>query len=247
MVNQEAFERAKEKIIGYERQRQGIGTLSEKTVHAVLKLYYAPDEDMHEIPIENYVADIFTGSEIVEIQTRNMNRMRAKLDAFLPLFPVTVVYPIPRNKWLIWMNEESGECTNKRKSPVIGNAYYAFPELYKIKGFLTSPNLRLRFPLIDIEEYRLLNGWSKDRKKGSSRYDRIPVCFEEEVVIERTEDYMQFIPYELAEPFTVADFAKQAKIKKDLAGIVLHILNYVGVLEHIGKAGKSYLYRVVDI
>ena len=31
--------------------RQGIGTLSEKTVHAVMKNYYAPDTDMHEIPI----------------------------------------------------------------------------------------------------------------------------------------------------------------------------------------------------
>ena len=36
--------------------RQGIGTLSEKTVHAVMKNYYAPDTDMHEIPIENFVA-----------------------------------------------------------------------------------------------------------------------------------------------------------------------------------------------
>ena len=43
--------------------RQGIGTLSEKTVHAVMKNYYAPDTDMHEIPIENFVADIFTGHD----------------------------------------------------------------------------------------------------------------------------------------------------------------------------------------
>ena len=34
--------------------RQGIGTLSEKTVHAVMKNYYAPDTDMHEIPIEKF-------------------------------------------------------------------------------------------------------------------------------------------------------------------------------------------------
>ena len=29
--------------------------------------------------------------------------------------------------------------------------------------------------LIDIEEYKLLNGWSYDKKRGSVRYDRIPV------------------------------------------------------------------------
>ena len=62
--------------------RQGIGTLSEKTVHAVMKNYYAPDTDMHEIPIENFVADIYTGQEIIEIQTRAFNKMRRKLTLF---------------------------------------------------------------------------------------------------------------------------------------------------------------------
>ena len=35
------FEQAKERVIGIARERQGIGTLSEKTVHAVLKRGYA--------------------------------------------------------------------------------------------------------------------------------------------------------------------------------------------------------------
>ena len=94
--------------------RQGIGTLSEKTVHAVMKNYYAPDTDMHEIPIENFVADIFTGQEIIEIQTRAFYKMRRKLDAFLPLYPVTIVYPIPHIKWLSWIDEETGETSPKR-------------------------------------------------------------------------------------------------------------------------------------
>ena len=50
-IDTERFERARGRVIGIERQRLGIGTLSEKTVHAVLKNYYAPDEDMQEIPI----------------------------------------------------------------------------------------------------------------------------------------------------------------------------------------------------
>ena len=53
------FTAAKERIIGKNRERNGIGTLSEKTVHAVLKNYYAPDETQHEIPVEGCVADIF--------------------------------------------------------------------------------------------------------------------------------------------------------------------------------------------
>ena len=70
------FTAAKERIIGKNRERNGIGTLSEKTVHAVLKNYYAPDETQHEIPVEGCVADIFNGKEIIEIQTRSFDRMR---------------------------------------------------------------------------------------------------------------------------------------------------------------------------
>ena len=243
-IDQARFEAAKEKIIGKNRERQGIGTLSEKTMHAVLKNYYAPDEDMHEIPIENYVADIYTGTEIIEIQTRSMNRMRKKLEAFLPLYPVTIVYPIPREKWLLWIDEETGEVSQKRKSPKKGNPYQAFIELYKIRPFLSNPNLRLRLALIDMEEYRLLNGWSRDKKKGSERYDRIPTAFVEEICIDCIRDYMQLIPYELPEQFTVKEFAKCAKIPAQLAGTILLIFTDLELVTRVGKKGNSYIYEV---
>ncbi len=246
LPSEEAFETAKRKVIGVDRQRLGIGTLSEKSVHAILKNYYEPDEDRQEIPIENYVADIYREGEIIEIQTRQMNKMRGKLSAFLPLYPVTIVYPIPREKWLIWIDEESGELSKKRKSPLKGNPYMAFAELYKIKMFLKNPNLRFKLVLLDMEEYRLLNGWSRDKKKGSSRYDRIPTQLVEEVEIRCLQDYMQFVPYELPEQFTSGEFAKAAHIPVRLSRIVLNILNYVGVVEHVGKRGKSYLYQVKD-
>lgn len=243
-IDEARFQAAREKIIGKNRQRQGIGTLSEKTMHAVLKNYYAPDEDMHEIPIQNYVADIYTGTEIVEIQTRSMNRMRKKLETFLPLYPVTIVYPIPKEKWLYWIDEETGEVSQKRKSPKKGNPYQSFIELYKIRPFLSNPNLRLRLDLIDMEEYRLLNGWSRDKKKGSERYDRIPTVFAEEICIDCIRDYMQLIPYELPEQFTVKDFAKYAKIPARLAGTVLLIFNDLKLVSRVGKSGNSYIYEV---
>lgn len=246
MPDRNAFEAAKKKIIGVDRQRLGIGTLSEKTVHAILKNYYEPDEDRQEIPVENYVADIYARGEIIEIQTRQFDRMRDKLSAFLPLYPVTIVYPIPREKWLIWIDEESGELSRKRKSPVKGNPYIAFPELYKIKMFLKDPNLRLKFVLLDMEEYRLLNGWSKDKKRGSSRYDRIPTELVEEIEISCLQDYMQFVPYELKEEFTSREFAKAAHINVSLAQVVLNILYHVGILTRVGKKGNMYLYEVLE-
>ena len=238
------FTAAKERIIGKNRERNGIGTLSEKTVHAVLKNYYAPDETQHEIPVEGCVADIFNGKEIIEIQTRSFDRMRPKLERFLPLYPVTIVYPIPYCKHVFWIDEETGETSPKRKSPKTGNPYMAFIELYKIRPYLSNPNLHLKLALLDMEEYRLLNGWSRDRKKGSERYDRIPVEFAEEVCIDRREDYMQFVPYDLPEQFTAKDFAKHAKIPVRLAQTVLLILTDLEIVVRIGKQGNSYLYEV---
>lgn len=245
MIDREAFEAARKKVIGVDRKRSGIGTLSEKTVHAILKNYYEPNEEKQEIPIENYVADIFSDGEIMEIQTRQFNKMRNKLSAFLPLYPVTIVYPIPREKWIIWIDEESGELSQKRKSPAKGNVYLAFIELYKIKMYLKNPNLRVKLVLMDMEEYKLLNGWSRDKKKGSSRYDRIPTELVEEVDITRIEDYMQFVPYDLEGEFTSKEFAKAAHIPVRLAQTVLNILYDLGTVTRTGKKGREYLYTVL--
>lgn len=241
-----AFEAARKKIIGADRQRLGIGTLSEKTVHAVLKNYYAPNEDDHEIPIENFVADIYTGEEIIEIQTRHFNKMREKLNAFLPLYPVTICYPVPREKYLIWIDPESGELSNRRKSPVKGNEYLIFPELYKIKFFLKDPNIHFRIVLMDMDEYKLLDGWGKNKHNNSSKFDRIPTALIDEIEIDCPEDYMRFVPYDLPEQFTAKEFAKAAHIQTSLAGTVLNILFYVGTVNRVGKIGNSFLYNTVD-
>ncbi len=243
-IDEARFEQAKQKIIGMNRERQGIGTLGEKTVHAVLKNYYAPDCEMQEIPIENFVADIFTGTEIIEIQTRSFNVMRRKLETFLKQYPVTIVHPIPHIKWVSWIDEETGEASPKRKSPKKGNPYQAFVELYKIRPFLKNENLHFRFALIDMEEYRLLNGWSRDKKRGSERFDRIPIEFVEEVRIDRREDYMQFVPFDLPEPFTSRQFAQCAKIPMRLANVVLLILTDLSVVTRVGKQGNCYLYEL---
>ena len=242
------FEHAKDKIIGRDRQRLQIGTLSEKTVHAVVKNYYEPDEDKQEIPIEGLYADIFTGTEIIEIQTRSFDQVRKKLDRFLPEYPVTVVLPIPSTKWLIWIDEETGELTAPRKSPKKGNEYEAFKELYKIKQYLKKEGLTIVLLFLDMEEYRLLNGWSRDKKKGSTRYDRIPVSIKKEVRFACQQDYAVLIPDSLTGEFTCAEFAKAAKINKRQANLVLNILFYLEVVARVGKKGNAFVYeKVINI
>lgn len=116
------FEDACSLIIGKEQNKTGIGTLGEKTLHVVLKYTFEPDATKHEIKIESYCADIKNDKGIIEIQTRSFNALRKKLAFFLENQVVTIVYPIPKRKWIIWIDDKTGKTTDKRKSPKVGKA-----------------------------------------------------------------------------------------------------------------------------
>ncbi|MBB5196227.1 hypothetical protein [Anaerocolumna cellulosilytica] len=241
-MNRKLFLQACEKVMDNTPEYNSIGTLSEKTVHAVLKNYLAADETCHEVKIDNYYADIFCDKGILEIQTRNFDKLRKKLDVFLKNYSVTIVYPIAYKKWLRWINEESGEISPPRKSPKTGTPYMIFPELYKIKSYLLHPNLHLQLVLIDIEEYRYLNGWSKDKKKGSERCDGIPTDLVQEIYIDIPLDYLQLIPDTLGDTFTSRDYKIASKLSQNHASTALNILYHVGAVKRIGKDKRAYLY-----
>lgn len=226
---------------------KGIGTLKEKSIHAILKNFYAPYTIHQEIRIGGYVADIALGDEIIEIQTRNFNTMRKKLEAFLPEHEVTIVYPIAHTKWLSWINEETGEVTKKRKSPKTGTIYQIIPELYRIKPFLSHPHLHFIMPLMAVEEYRLLNGWSHDKKRGSTRHDGMPTALIDEVYITKLVDYGIFLPQDLPKQFTTKDLQSIAKIPQRYAGTCLNLLYHLGLVERIGKKGNAYIYEKINI
>ncbi|MCD7835298.1 MAG: hypothetical protein LUG83_01280 [Lachnospiraceae bacterium] len=119
-----------------------------------------------------------------------------------------------------------------------------FPELYKIKSFLKEPNLSFRIIMMDMDEYKLLDGWGKNKHNNSSKYDRIPTALADEIEIDCLMDYMQFVPYELPEQFTAKQFAKAAHIQTSLASVTLNILYYIGTVSRVGKNGNSYIYEV---
>lgn len=93
-----------------------------------------------------------------------------------------------------------------------------------------------------MDEYRLLDGWSKNKKSGASKCDRIPTELVNETQINSLDDYKNFIPDGLKVPFTVKDYRKASKIRQRDAQIAVHILNHVGAINRAGKNGRAYLY-----
>ena len=242
-MDKQLFHQTCEKIVNTGSKVNGIGTLGEKTLHAVLKNHFDPAEDHHEIRVGSFIADIAGDTGIIEIQTRQFNRLRNKLDSFLPLTDVTVVYPIASTKWLVWLDEETGETTKRRKSPKKGKACDILTELYKIKAYLKNPRLKFCIVLLDIVEYRLLNGWSEDKKKGSVRYDRIPSDIVDEIYINSPNDYEKLIPEKLEKQFTSREFMKSSGLSLSASQTALNVLNSVGTVTRIGKRGNRYIYE----
>ena len=247
-LNHDVWDKAKERVIGVDRQRLQIGTLSEKTVHAVVKNYYEPDEDHQEIPIEGKCADIYTADErIIEIQTRSFGRLKEKLDVFLPLYDVTVVMPVPDRKRIIWIDPDTGEEASVGTYRSALAPWPAFRELYSIRDYLSHPHIHVRLLLMNMTEYKLLSGRSRDRKRfGAVRYDRIPEELTGEIILNEPEDYMLFLPEELGAdaPFTAAELSKAAHIPKRYLSYVTGLLRLTGVLKRLPeKKGNAWLYR----
>ena len=111
--------------------------------------------------------------------------------------------------------------------------------------FLTNPRLHFIISLIDVEETRYLNGWSRDKKKGSSRMDGTPVDIYDELRIDTMEDYAKLLPNTLPERFTTKDYAKCARISQNFASTGLNILLETGTVKRVGKIGNAYLYEKI--
>ncbi len=222
----------------------GIGTLGEKTQHALLKRYLEPNSLCYEARIGPYVADIAKNGCITEIQSRGFSAMKKKLEYFLQEWDVTVVYPVAQVKWLCWVDPETGAISPRRRSPQRGRAMDLFGELVCIKPLLRRPNLHFRVLLLEVEEYRLKNGWSADGKKGSTRYERIPLGVAEEVYIGGPHDYRRLIPADLPEVFSSRDFSRCGAVSLSFAQAALNVLRHVGAVEQTGKRGNLLLYRL---
>lgn len=243
MIDTERFEAARQAVVDHNVAAGGIGTLGEKPLHAVVKHFLEPDVSRHEQRVGPFIVDILTDERIFEIQTRQFRSLRPKLEGLLPEHRLTIVYPMQARKWLLWLDPETGELTAPRLSPRRGQLCDIFRELAQIKPFLAHPNLSVMILLVDLEEYRLLNGWSHDRKKGSRRHDRLPLQLQKSVSIEGPDDYGQLMPADLPACFTSVEFAKAARVSPHLARYALNILLEFGHVAVCGKQGRLRLYH----
>ena len=222
----------------------GIGTRNESPLHAALKLYFEPRRAFHEVPVDGYIVDIKNEAGIIEIQTRNFLKLKRKLAALLEHHTVTLVYPVAAVKWVLWIDPDTGEITDRRKSPKRCLPAAAFAELGCIQGLLFHPNLRIRIAMLELEEYKYLNGYGENRKRRATRAVRVPLGLLDEISMDAPAQFTRLIPPGLPPCFTAEAFRKAAGISLSAALAALRILCAAGVAVHTGKQGRRYVYAL---
>ena len=223
-------------------ERFNIGTYKEKKLHIILKKYFESDPAFHEVKTNGFIADIRRGSDITEIETASFSGLGPKLEAYLPEYRVNLVHPLAGKKSVSWIDPETREISARNRSPKKEGAYDLLFEMVRILPYVSSPRLTVLGPVLEMDEYRLLDGWSRDRKRGSHRYERVPVDILDMIELTADDDYRRYIPDGLGETFTVKAFAEAAKIGRDRVRAVLKVMEARGVVVRAGKEGNAILY-----
>jgi len=227
-----------------DHQRYNIGTYKEKKLHIILKRYFEEDTQFHEVKVNGFIADVCRDGEIVEIETSGFSGLKPKLEAYLPDYKVTLVHPLAARKYVSWIDPETGDISPRKKSPKKVSVYDTLFEMVRILPYVNHENLTVAIPMLEIDEYRMLDGWSRDRKRGSNRYERIPVDLLDLVTLHADEDFRRQIPGELGEKFTAGDFCRAAKVNERIGRGVLKVMEMRGILEKTEeKQGRSMLWK----
>ncbi|MCL1790721.1 MAG: hypothetical protein FWG40_05100 [Peptococcaceae bacterium] len=219
-----------------------IGELNEKTIHKSLKTRIEPDVACHEVKLNGYYVDVLRDEVVFEIQSRNLYVIKEKLRSLLGTHRVTVVYPVIRTKWIVWV-DEVGQVVRRRKSPKSGQVCHVLAELYGIRDLLDHENLSFRVDCLDAEDFRLVRGKAETVK----RLECVPLTWLDVVEFGGTRERgLERVLPELVDEFTSKEFGRMGGLQQNLASKALKVLRDSGVIEQVGKRGRLYLYRRIQ-
>jgi hypothetical protein len=223
---------------------EGIGTLNEKPLHAALKAHYMQPGDQTEVKMDGFVIDIVRGDWLLEIQTRNVGKLKRKLAALAKTHQVRLIVPIAVEKWIVRVGIDGQSVEGRRKSPRRGTVEHLFVELVGIPHLMALPNFSVAAVLIREEEVRrqgLARNW---RRRGWGTVERRLLAVVEERVFETSGDLAALLPRTLPDAFTAAQLAAALGQPSWLAHKMIYCLKVMGEIIPAGKVGRALIYRI---
>ncbi len=240
-----------------QKVRDGIGLLAEKRMHGLLKRWVIDDPACHEVKIvgtgekpRRFVADVLTPTgEIVEVQTGKLYPLRKKLAFYMEqtAYPITVLHPLIATKHISWIDKESGEVTSRARSPLHETPLHALAELKPYLSYLGSERFALCLPMVEAEEFRLLDGWARGGKRGSHRFELMPTALLDTVVLRTRADYAALFPQNeaLSVPFTAKTFGKITRLRGYELYDAIAVFEGLGVIARCGLQNRAVLYQKI--
>jgi hypothetical protein len=221
----------------------GIGTLQETSLHASLKDWYAQPGDVLEVKVDGYIIDIVREDLLIEIQTRNFSALKRKLTRLVEQHPVRLVYPLTREKWILYEESPEGQELRRRKSPRHADLPDLFVELVRLPELAAHKNFSLEVLLTHEQEIRRKDERGSWRRKGWSICDRKLVEVVGRHVFISLADYAALLPAGLPDTFTSADLARALGKPRYLAQKMVYCLRKMDILSITGKTGNFLLYE----
>lgn len=217
--------------------------MNESPLHAALKDWYARPGDRFEVPLRGRQIDLVRGELLIEIQTRGLGALRAKIAELQDDHPVLVVHPIPLEKWIVRV-DDNGKKLGRRKSPTRGALADLFEELVSLPRLLAHENVSLDIVLTREEEVRRREPGRAWRRKGWVIVERRLVEVVERRRFEDPRDLIGLLPADLPEPFDTAELARHMNVPRHLAQKVAYCLREAGVIFREGKRGNALVYGI---
>ena len=237
---------AAREILLENHKRYNIGTYQERSQHLILKCYFEPDQARQEIPLDGYIADIYNDAGVIEIQTSGFGTLRDKLEVFLQRYPVTLVYPSALVKRTVWVDPDTGDLNTGKYRTYMCARYAVLSELLYISSFFAHPNLRVLNFLTVASDYKLLDGYGKDRKRRATKTDTVPDDLAEIILLKNKGDILKMLPFTAGDIFTSTELAKMFCMRGRRLWAAVKFLESIGILCRCGKRGNNILYEASE-
>lgn len=222
-----------------------IGTLSEKSVHAYIK--DSISSEYQEIPVGRFIADVKIGNTIYEVQTAQYKKLLPKIDYYISCgYEIIVIMPIIQNKVIQWVDPVSNEVVESRKSTHKGVIQDYFKDLYWIQDYINNNQIKLWLYLVDVNEYKYLDGYGASNKKRATKIDKVPTKIDKIIKINSISDMKIFIPDTLPKEFDSIQFKKHSHSNSKYTASGLKQLRELGVISIIRKEGNKFIYTLTE-
>ena len=214
-----------------------IGTQSEGSLHAALKLHVSQPGDRFEVPIGGFVVDVVRGDTLIEVQTGGFASMGRKLDHLLGDYHVHIVHPIAVGSWI-----ERRELPT-RKSPKRGRLHDVFGELVSVPTILDHPNLTIEVFLVDVDVVKVADPTMRRRRGGWRTVDRRLRRIIDTHGLRTTADLVALLPTGLPNPWTTKDVASAGGLPRRTAQQMAYVLKANALVHEVGRdrAGSHYV------